>query len=210
LRVIEMQGWQPGAAPGHGWPVQERCWVNPSPNAPNLSMVRCYPGTVMIEGTTLSEGRGTTRPLELLGAPQIQAQAMLRWLGNFAPQWLQGCTLRECWFEPTFHKLVGKLCNGIQVHVDGADYRHQQFRPWRLVAALLKACRVLHPEIVLWRDFPYEYEHARLAFDLINGGPRLRHWIEDPQATAGDLESLAAADEAAWSEARERVLVYRD
>src|SRR5580765_5725207 len=123
LQVIEMQGWQPGAAPGYGWPVHERSWINPSPNAPNLSMVRCYSGTVMIEGTTLSEGRGTTRPLELVGAPDMDARTTLAWLARFAPRWLEGGSLRDCWFEPTFHKHMGKLCHGIQFHVDGDDYR---------------------------------------------------------------------------------------
>ncbi len=210
LQVVEMQGWRPQAAPGYGWPLHERCWVNPSPNAPNLSMVRCYAGTVMIEGTTLSEGRGTSRPLELCGAPQFGARATLRWLHEFAPQWSQGCTLRECWFEPTFHKHVGQLCDGIQIHVDAGDYRHADFHPWRLVAALLKAQRTLRPEAPLWRDFPYEYEHARLAFDLINGGPQLRQWIEDPRATAADLDALARPAEQAWIEARDTALLYRD
>jgi uncharacterized protein YbbC (DUF1343 family) len=210
LRVVEMQGWQPGAAPGYGWPVNERSWVNPSPNAPNLSMVRCYPGTVMIEGTTLSEGRGTTRPLELAGAPQMDARALLQWLGGFAPHWLEGCRLRDCWFEPTFHKHMGKLCNGIQLHVDAQDYQHDKFRPWRLIAALLKACRSVHPEIELWREFAYEYEHSRLAFDLINGGPRLRHWIDDPGTTASDLDAMAEPEERAWREVCESVLLYRD
>ena len=209
LQVVEMHGWQPDASPGHGWPLHERSWVNPSPNAPNLSMVRCYAGTVMIEGTTLSEGRGTTRPLELVGTPQFGARATLQWLRGFAPEWLQGCTLRECWFEPTFHKHMGKLCNGIQIHVDAPDYRHAQFRPWRLVAAFLKAQRALQPETLLWRDFPYEYEHARLAFDVINGGARLRQWIEDAGSTAADLDAMAAPEEKAWSERRESALIYR-
>jgi uncharacterized protein YbbC (DUF1343 family) len=209
LRVIEMQGWQPNAAPGHGWPIDERSWVNPSPNAASVSMVRCYPGTVMIEGTTLSEGRGTTRPLELVGAPQLDARAVVRWLAAFAPRWLQGCSLRVCWFEPTFQKHTGKLCNGIQLHVDARNYQHENFRPWRLIAAMLKACRSLHPEIELWREFPYEYEHGRLAFDLINGGPRLRQWVDDPRSTAGDLDSMATPEESAWHEVREDVLIYR-
>ena len=210
LQVIGMQGWEPGAAPGYGWPLHERSWVNPSPNAPNLSMVRSYAGTVMIEGTTLSEGRGTTRPLELLGAPDMDARAALAWLTRFAPHWLQGCTLRECWFEPTFHKHMGQLCNGIQMHVDARDYGHDAYRPWRLVAALLKAQRQLQPQTTLWRDFAYEYEHQRLAFDVINGGPRLRQWIEDPRATAADLDAMAAPDEAAWRSARAGVLIYGD
>jgi len=209
LQIVSMLGWHPAAGPGFGWPVAERSWVNPSPNAPNLSMVRCYAGTVMIEGTTLSEGRGTTRPLELVGAPDLQARSIFKWLHGFAPQWLRGCTLRECWFEPTFHKHVGRLCSGIQIHVDGPDYDPVAFRPWRLVAALLKARRSLAPDGVLWRDFAYEYE-SRLAFDVINGGPALRQWIEDPQATAADLDRLAGADERRWSAAREAVLLYRD
>ena len=208
LQIVEMQGWQPHAAPGYGWPLHERSWVNPSPNAPNLSMVRCYAGTVMIEGTTLSEGRGTTRPLELLGAPQFGARAALQWAEKFAPQWLGGCTPRECWFEPTFHKHMGKLCDGIQLHVDAGDYRHTDFRPWRLVATLLKAQRALQPATPLWRDFPYEYEQARLAFDVINGGARLRRWIEDPRATAADLDAMATPEEKAWSETQNSVLIY--
>ena len=178
LRIVEMQGWQSSAAPGYGWPATERSWVNPSPNAPNLSMVRCYAGTVMIEGTTLSEGRGTTRPLELLGAPNLDVRATMKWLGSFAPDWSRGCVLRECWFEPTFHKHMGILCSGIQLHVDTPSYLHAAFKPWRLIAAILKAQRALDPESSLWRDFAYEYEPLRLAFDVINGGPRLRQWID--------------------------------
>ena len=111
-RVIAMEGWKPEQAPGYGWPLGERSWINPSPNAPNLSMARAYAGTVMLEGTTLSEGRGTTRPLELFGAPDIDARAVIAGMQAFAPQWLKGCRLRDCWFEPTFHKHVGKLCSG--------------------------------------------------------------------------------------------------
>ena len=210
LRIVEMQGWQSSAAPGYGWPATERSWVNPSPNAPNLSMVRCYAGTVMIEGTTLSEGRGTTRPLELLGAPDLDVRATMKWLGSFAPDWSRGCVLRECWFEPTFNKHMGILCSGIQLHVDTPSYLHAAFKPWRLIAAILKAQRALDPESSLWRDFAYEYEPLRLAFDVINGGPRLRQWIEDPKATAADLNAMTMPDERAWQEARESVLIYRD
>src|SRR4029077_7145411 len=133
-RVIEMQGWQPDAAPGFGWPLDTRTWINPSPNAPNLWMARCYAGTVMLEGAMLSEGRGTTRPLELFGAPDLEPRALLATMHALAPQWTLGCRLRECWFEPTFHKHVGKLCAGVQIHVDDGAYDHGTFRPWRLVA----------------------------------------------------------------------------
>ena len=184
-RVIEMAGWDPEAAPGFGWPLGERTWINPSPNAPNLSMARAYAGTVMLEGTILSEGRGTTRPLELFGAPDIDAQAVLAEMQALAPQWLAGCRLRDCWFEPTFHKHVGQLCNGLQIHVEDGSYDHAAFRPWRLQALAFKAIRRLYPDYPLWRDFAYEYEHDRLAIDLINGSPLLREWVDDPTTHGG-------------------------
>jgi uncharacterized protein YbbC (DUF1343 family) len=208
-QVIGMQGWLPEQGPGFGWPLTERSWINPSPNAPNLSMARCYAGTVLLEGTTLSEGRGTTRPLELFGAPDIDAALLLREMNSLAPQWLQGCQLRRCWFEPTFHKHVGQLCAGLQIHVDDPSYAHAGFRPWRLQALAFKALRRLQPGYPLWRDFPYEYERGRLAIDLINGSPLLREWVDDPAADVADLEALAAADERAWQAEREPLLLYR-
>jgi uncharacterized protein YbbC (DUF1343 family) len=196
--VIHMTGWEPEAAPGYGWPLGRRTWINPSPNAPNLFMARCYAGTVMLEGTTLSEGRGTTRPLELFGAPDIVARAVIATMHKLAPQWLQGCRLRECFFEPTFHKHVGKLCSGVQIHVEDASYNHALFRPWRVQALAFKAIRQLDPDYPLWRDFAYEYETGRLAIDLINGSPLLREWVDDAQAQAGDLDKLATEDENYW------------
>lgn len=207
--VIEMQGWQPDAAPGCGWPLGERSWINPSPNAPNLWMARAYAGTVMLEGTTLSEGRGTTRPLEFLfGAPDLDARAILREMRAFAPAWLAGCVLRECWFEPTFHKFQGQLCHAVQIHTEGPAYDHAAFRPWRLQALAFKAIRRLYPDYPLWRDFGYEYEFDRLAIDLINGSPLLREWVDDPDSTAAGLEQAVAADEAAWLAQRAPFLIY--
>jgi len=197
-RLIEMRGWQPEAGPGFGWPLGQRPWINPSPNAPNLWMARTYAGTVMLEGTTLSEGRGTTRPLEVFGAPDIDARAVMRKMYEIAPQWLAGCRLRECWFEPTFHKHIGKLCNGVQIHVEDPSYSHHAFQPWRLQALAFKAIRQLYRNYPLWRDFPYEYERDKLAIDVINGGPSLREWVDDPTATPGDLDALATPDERDW------------
>ena len=208
-RIIAMEGWQPDAAPGCGWPLGERSWINPSPNAPNLSMARCYAGTVMLEGTTLSEGRGTTRPLELFGAPDLDATAILRAMSALAPRWLAGCRLRPVWFEPTFHKHAGQLCQGIQIHVeDPAHYDHAAFRPWRLMALAFKAIRRLYPDYPLWRDFPYEYERDRLAIDLINGSELLRQWVDDPAAAPADLDVLALADENRWLEDRVQYKCY--
>ena len=206
-RVIPMTGWQADGAPGHGWPMA-RTWVNPSPNAPNPWMARAYAGTVMLEGTTLSEGRGTTRPLELFGAPDIDTTRLLADMRLLAPDWLAGCALRACWFEPTFHKHAGQLCAGVQIHTeDATHYDHAAFRPWRLQALAFKALRLQAPDYPLWRDFPYEYE-TRLAIDIINGGPLLREWVDDAAATPAELDALARADEQAWIEAREPFLVY--
>ena len=208
-QAVAMTGWQAEAAPGYGWPLDERTWINPSPNAPNLSMARCYAGTVMLEGTTLSEGRGTTRPLELFGAPDIDAAALIRAMQGLAPEWLHGCRLRPCWFEPTFHKHAGRLCHGVQIHVeDPTHYSHAAFKPWRLMALAFKALRILQPEYPLWRDFGYEYEHDRLAIDLINGSSLLREWVDDPQALPGDLDQMTRADESLWCEQRAGFLLY--
>jgi len=208
-QVVTMEGWEPEQAPGYGWPLGERTWINPSPNAPNLWMARCYAGTVLLEGTNLSEGRGTTRPLELFGAPDLDAGRLVGEMHSLAPQWLQGCRLRTCWFEPTFHKHAGRLCAGVQIHVEDAAYDHQDFRPWRLQALAFKAIRRLWPDYDLWRDFPYEYEHNRLAIDLINGSELLRLWVDDKDAAPADLDALTLPDERSWQEERQSVLLYR-
>ena len=207
--VVEMEGWAPATAPGFGWPLGQRAWVNPSPNAPNLSMAPCYPGTVMFEGTTLSEGRGTTRPLELFGAPDLDIGRVLERMEDQRTGWTDGALIRPCWFEPTFHKHAGQLCAGLQLHVEDARYDHEAFRPWRLAALAFKALRRLRPDYPLWRDFPYEYETGRLAIDLINGSPLLREWVDDPQAAPEDLDALARPDEDAWRAARDPFLAYR-
>jgi uncharacterized protein YbbC (DUF1343 family) len=205
-RVIEMQGWEPDARPGFGWP-EDRVWINPSPNAANLNMARAYAGTVMLEGTTLSEGRGTTRPLELFGAPDIDGRAVIAEMQALAPHWLAGCALREISFEPTFHKHSGKLNRGVHIHAEGPFYDHAAFKPWRLQALAFKAIRRLYPDYDLWRDFPYEYEFGKLAIDVINGSPLLREWV-DGDATPGDLDTLTAPDERAWEEQRKPYLLY--
>lgn len=208
-RVIEMEGYRPDAAPGYGWPIEERTWINPSPNAPNLWMARAYAGTVMLEGATLSEGRGTTRPLELFGAPDIDARAVIAEMQRFAPQWLAGCKLRDCWFEPTFHKHAKALCSAVQIHCEAPDYYdHQAFKPWRVQALGFKAIRRLYPNYDLWRDFPYEYAFGKLPIDVINGSPLLREWVDSPSAVAADLDAITVPDEEAWIAERAKHLIY--
>jgi uncharacterized protein YbbC (DUF1343 family) len=209
-RVIEMTGYAPDAAPGFGWPSDERVWVNPSPNAANVNMARAYAGTVMLEGATLSEGRGTTRPLELFGAPDIDARAVIAEMQALAPEWLKGCTIRETWFEPTFHKYSGQMCHGVFIHAEGTAYDHEAFKPWRLQALGFKAIRRLYPDYPIWRgtDFKYEYTNDVLAIDVINGSPSLRVWVDDTGSSPADLDRLAGVDEAAWEEARKPYLIY--
>ena len=207
-RVVDMHGWQPSSAPGYGWPLGERSWVNPSPNASSLSMARCYAGTVLLEGTTLSEGRGTTHPLELFGAPDLDIPGLLKQMQSLAPDWMHGCRLRPCWFEPTFHKHAGELCAGVQIHVDDPSYDHARFKPWRLLALAFKALRRLRPDYPLWREFAYEYEHDRRAIDLIAGSALLREWVDDPAAQVGDLDQLARADEDSWLKERMPATLY--
>jgi uncharacterized protein YbbC (DUF1343 family) len=207
-RVIAMEGWHPDEGPGFGWP-ESRIWINPSPNAANLNMARAYAGTVMIEGASLSEGRGTTRPLEVLfGAPDVDASNVLAEMQRLAPEWLEGCAIRPCWFEPTFHKHAGSLCSALMIHAEGQFYDHARFRPWRLQALAFKAIRALYPDYPIWRDFPYEYELDRLAIDVINGGPALREWVDDGAALPGDLDAQATRDEAIWREQVANLLLY--
>ena len=208
-RVIEMDDYRPNEGPSFGWP-SDRVWINPSPNAPNLNMARCYAGTVMLEGATLSEGRGTTRPLELFGAPDIDARAVIQVMRETAPQWLEGCILRDIWFEPTFHKHVHQLCSGVHIHAEGEFYRHDAFQPWRVQALAFKAIRKLFPDYELWRgkDFAYEYTKDVLAIDVINGSPLLREWVDDDNAQPGDLDAITTPDERAWAEERKPFLLY--
>ena len=208
LQVVAMDGYDPQAAPGYGWPLARLPWVNPSPNAASLNMARCFPGTVLGEGTTLSEGRGTTVALELLGAPDLDFGRILARMRAACADWLEGVLVRPCWFEPTFHKHAGRLCSGLQLHTDGVGYDHARFRPYRLVALLFKALRLEHPDYPLWRDFHYEYETGRLAIDLLAGGTGLRDWVDDPQARPGDLDAVLSADEARWRESTRGLQLY--
>jgi len=206
-RVIEMQGWQPDSAPGFGWPP-ERVWINPSPNAANVNMGRAYAGTVMLEGTTLSEGRGTTRPLELFGAPDLEPLKIMAEMEQVAPQWLAGCKMREVTFQPTFHKHMGEMCRGVFIHAEGSFYDHEAFKPWRLQTLAFKAIRTLYPDYDLWRDFPYEYVFDKLAIDVINGSSLLREWVDDPNAAPGDLDGITIPNEHDWSSERASYLLY--
>ncbi len=206
LTVIEMRGYRPESGPHYGWP--ELAWVNPSPNMPRLTCTRIYPGSVLIEGTNLSEGRGTTIPLEIFGAPGLNIASILREMNELAPQWLQGCILRPAFFEPTFHKFKGQLVSAIQVHVDEPFYSPQKFKPYRLVTLFLKATQRVHPNIELWRQPPYEYEEKLLPIDILTGNDQLRAWVAEAKPLVEAWDESLSKDEKAWAEERRPYLLY--
>ena len=146
--------------------------------------------------------------LEIIGASDIDFAEVLRRMKKLAPAWHKGVILRECFFEPTFHKHVGKLCHGFQFHTDVDSYKHDQFKPFRLVALMLKVIRQMHPKYPIYRDFAYEYVKDRLAFDVINGGSALKDWIEDAKSTPAQLDKALKVDEQSWKKERAKYLLY--
>jgi uncharacterized protein YbbC (DUF1343 family) len=208
LTVVPMKGYKPEKGPGFGYPFFEQAWVNPSPNIPTLSSTRCFAGTVLTEGTLLSEGRGTTRALELFGAPNFPSEQIIQTLYKKYNSWTKGCLLRPCYFEPTFHKFKGQLCSGIQIHTDFEGYDPNKFKPYRLMLAIFKILKSLNPELMQWRQPPYEYETERLPIDLLNGGDFPRKWVDDLSAEPGDLEARLKKDETKWRKESRPFLLY--
>lgn len=202
MQVVPMANYQ-----ATGWPA-DTAWVNPSPNAASVNMARCFPGTVLLEGTTLSEGRGTTVPLEVIGAPDLPVNDMLQLLTREAPDWIGGAVIRPCAFEPTFHKHVGNMCLGLQIHTDNHLYQADKFYPYRLISGLLKALRLLEPGYEIWRHHEYEYELDRIPIDVINGGPALREWVDDPAQSFADLQQRLEREAADWLAERQPHLLY--
>ncbi len=128
---------------------------------------------------------------------------------RLAPQWLKGAFYRPYYFQPTFYKHQDQLCSGVQFHVDHSQYQPDVFKPYRAMAVGFKAIRNLHPDYQLWRDFPYEYVFDRLAIDVITGCDTLRKWVDDKNATVGDLEKFLERDEKAWKEQTHADQIYR-
>ncbi len=167
LHVIEMKGWR-----RLYWFDQTRLpWVMPSPNMPTLDTATVYPGQCLLEGTTLSEGRGTTRPFEIFGAPFIDPERLINRLTEFK---LKGVRFRPLYFVPTFQKHSGTICGGAQIHITN----RKTYKPFKTTVAILKAIRELYPEEKLWRQPPYEYEYHKLPIDILTGSDRLRNDIE--------------------------------
>jgi uncharacterized protein YbbC (DUF1343 family) len=196
LTVIPVRGWRrPDYFDATGLP-----WVLPSPNLPTLDGILVYPGQVLLEGTNLSEGRGTTRPFELFGAPFLEPGRILDRLKN---QELPGVVLREAGFEPTFHKWAGQLCQGFQLHV--TDRR--AYRPYAATLTLLAAIRQLYPDQFAWRPPSYEYETERLPFDLLTGDDVIRRGLE-AGVPVKDLEAGWQAELNQFLKTRWEFLLY--
>ena len=176
LEVVKMEGWRRAMSSED----TRLPWVMPSPNIPTVDTAVVYPGSVMFEGTNISEGRGTTRPFEIIGAPFIEPDELIEELRK---ENLPGVIFRPLHFRPTFHKFAGELCGGIQIHVVDRN----AFKPVITGVAIIRAIRRLYPDGFEWKQPPYEYVYDKLPFDVINGSSRLRERIE-AGASAPEIE----------------------
>ena len=196
LEVITMEGWQRDAyADATGLP-----WVMPSPNMPTLDSAVVYPGTVLFEGVLVSEGRGTTRPFELVGAPWIDAERFADAMNALA---LPGAHFRPAVFEPTFQKYAKQPCGGCQIHVTD----RQAFKPVLTGAALIREFRRANPDAFAWRQPPYEYEAEKLPIDILAGSDELRLQVEAEMPVA-EIAASWRDDEAAFTALRRPFLLY--
>jgi uncharacterized protein YbbC (DUF1343 family) len=196
LTVVPMRGWRRPML----WEDTERPWVAPSPNMPTPDTARVYPGGCLLEGTNLSEGRGTTRPFEWLGAPWLDAHA---YAAALARERLPGVAFRPVRFRPTFHKWAGRLCGGVQVHV----VDHARFKPFLTGLAEIAVARRLAPRAFRWRRPPYEFERRRLPIDILLGTDRIRAALERGQPLAA-IERGWQAELARWRRRRAGALLY--
>ena len=196
LEIIEMEGWRRAM-----WYEETGLpWIMPSPNIPTVDTAVVYPGSVIIEGTTVSEGRGTTRPFEMIGAPYIDGRKLAERLKRDR---LPGAIFRALSFEPTFHKFKGELCGGIQIHV--TDRR--TFKPVVTGVAITSAIRELYPDQFGWKQPPYEYVYDKLPFDVINGSASVREMIE-AGATTSEIEGSWRAGLDEFASKRKSYLLY--
>jgi uncharacterized protein YbbC (DUF1343 family) len=197
LRVIPMQGWKRALwFDDTGLP-----WVIPSPNMPTLDTALVYPGMCLFEGTNISEGRGTTRPFELFGAPFIHGETIVKRLREFK---LPGVSFRPLHFQPTFQKHAGHLCGGAQIHVTDRG----KFKPFKTGVAILKAIHNTYPRDFKWKEPPYEYEEVNLPIDILAGTDRLRKDIESWK-DLGEMESWWKEEAKAFEKIRKKYLLYK-
>jgi len=196
LAIVKVRGWKREMwFDNTGLP-----WISPSPNMPTLDTATVYPGMCLLEGTNISEGRGTTRPFEVFGAPWIDAEKFAAELNSLG---LGGCKFRPCYFIPTFNKYKGQVCGGAQLHV----IDRERFRPFATGIAVISTARKMYPDSFRWKRGAYEFEHRRLAFDLLCGTDRIREMIES-EASIDEIERSYRSDEQEFSELRKPYLLY--
>ncbi len=205
VQVVPMESYSPEI----GWPKQQP-WIEPSPNMTSQTCAQCYPGTVLLEGTTISEGRGTTKPLEVFGHPNMNTKEIKNFMINYGKDFLKGCFLREKQFEPVFDKFKNKICSGFQIHLDSL-WSHQKgtFRPYRLISLFLKAFHNIHPDLAWKSKPPYEYEFEKLPIDIISGDEELKKWIENPNTSIKEWDDFLVAEELKWKKERKDFLIYK-
>lgn len=196
LTVIPLKGWRRNQwFDKTGLP-----WIMPSPNIPTLDTATVYPGMCLLEGTILSEGRGTTRPFEIFGAPFIEPEKLIKRLKNFN---LNGVLFRPVYFTPTFDKFTDELCGGAQIHV----INREKFKPFKSAVAILLSIRELYSDFKLWKQPPYEYEFEKLPFDVLSGSEKLRNDIEKGISLM-DIESWCQEETLAFEKMRKQYFLY--
>ena len=205
LEVIKMQNYHPEIK---AWPT-DFPWVPPSPNMVDEECARCYSGTVLLEGTKVSEARGTVFPLKAFGFPGMNAEAILKLMYKQAPHWLKGCILRKEYFQPVFDKFQNQTCSAIRIYAVDPVYKEQDFLPYRLISLFLKCLKFIHPDFDWISPPPYEYEYEKPPIDILSGDDFLRDWIENPQASVVELEHRLSTNEKQWEEQRKNFLLYQ-
>ena len=196
LKVIQMEEYQ------QGW-SSDRIWLWTSPNMTDIECATCYSGTVLLEGTQISEGRGTAFPLKILGFPKMDATKILE-LMHKKSDWLQGCILRPCVFKPTFDKYQDQICSALQIHITDFNL----FHPFRAICLFLKCVKEVHPNLKWLSSPPYEYEYEKWPFDILSGSSFLREWIESSNSTYLDLENKLKEDEDEWRQLSQKFYLY--
>jgi len=196
LTVIPLKGWRRFFwFDNTGLP-----WVMPSPNMPTIETAEVYPGMCLFEGTTISEGRGTTRPFEIFGAPFIEPEKLVRKLKDFK---LKGVFFRALYFTPTFNKFSGELCGGAQIHITDRE----KFKPFKTAVAIILTIKELYPHVDLWRKPPYEYEFEKLPFDILSGSDKLRKDIEKG-IKLKEMEQWWESENESFEKTRKQYLIY--
>ena len=203
LEIIKMKNYQPEKK---AWP--DLPWVLPSPNMVDEECARCYSGTVLLEGTKISEARGTVFPLKAFGFPNMKTQDILKLMTELAPEWIRGCVLKEEFFQPVFDKFQNQTCSAIRIYAKEPFYKEDIFQPYRLVSLFLKCLKKVHPDFDWISLPPYEYEYEKLPIDILSGDDFLRLWIEDKNSSIMDLENKLLPDEKLWQEQRKKFLFY--